>query len=68
MVLSLQTEHSKGSLKMNEVLVKLEELKIEDLIYILEYLTDLIGEKKRIAEREKRLKRKNKCKEKNLKQ
>jgi hypothetical protein len=53
---------------MNEILVRLEELETEDLIYVLEYLTDLIAERKRIAEKESRLKRKNKCKEKNLKQ
>lgn len=49
---------------MNEILIKFEELSTEDLIYIFEYLVDLINERKRIAAEEKR---KKKCNRKNLK-
>lgn len=52
---------------MNEILAKFEELSTEDLTYLFEYLVELINERKRQAEREKRLKRKR-CNKKNLKQ
>ena len=52
---------------MNEILAKLEELSMEDLTYLFEYLVELINERKRQIQREKRLKRKLQCKQKNLK-
>lgn len=68
MELFIQTERSKGSSEMNEILAKFEELSMEDLTYLFEYLVELINERKRQAERKKRLQRKQKCNEKNLKQ
>lgn len=47
---------------MNEILAKLEELSMEDLTYLFEYLVELINERKRQIQREKRLKRKLQCK------
>ncbi len=36
---------------MNEVLVKLEELNIDELSYVFEYLVDLINARKRERDR-----------------
>lgn len=47
---------------MNEILAQLEELSMEDLTYLFEYLVELINERKRQMQREKRLQRKQKCK------
>lgn len=44
---------------MNEILAKLEDLSMDDLTYLFEYLVDLINNKK--AEKQR-------CKRKNLKQ
>ena len=68
MAVFIQSKHSKGCSKMNGILAKLEEFNLNDLNYVLEYLTELMNERKRAAEREKRQRRKAKCKEKNLKQ
>ena len=47
---------------MNEILAKLEELSMEDLTYLFEYLVELINERKRQMQREKQLQRKQRCK------
>ncbi len=43
---------------MNNILAELENLSMEELTYLFEYLVDLINERKR----------KTRCKQKNLKQ
>lgn len=53
---------------MNEILSKFEELSIEDLTYLFEYLVELINERKRQMQKEKQLQRKKECNRKNLKQ
>lgn len=40
---------------MNEILTKLEEMSVDDLIYVFEYLTDLINYKKEQEQLKKKL-------------
>lgn len=52
---------------MNEILAKFEELSTSDLLFIFEYLIELINERKRIEAKEKK-KKEFECKQRNLKQ